>query len=270
MKTYIINLTKDKDRRKNMETILAPYKKLSVEYIEAVDGRSLSENELSRLFNQDKFSKTHINSATTLEIGCVSSHHKCYKKLLESNEKYALILEDDISKPDEDFSAILAKIEVGLSNTKPRIILLSDWFWYTRSNPFLGKHKIAKVYAGFLAHAYIINRAGAELLTRELPSYIADDWATIRRKGIEISAIIPHIIQQNWTKDFKSSIQQPPQQANNCSFHKMLRALMWQLSFLRQRIPMAVLKLTGHYYAPHQSKSEWEKSTAGNSYTIVL
>lgn len=94
----VINLDRSVDRWKSVSGEL---QKVGVEAVRVagVDGRKLSNEfvesivpPLSDISSRLEFPK----ELTKGEVGCFLSHRKCWQKLLESKEKWALILEDDI------------------------------------------------------------------------------------------------------------------------------------------------------------------------------
>ena len=92
MLRMVINLDRSPDRwmstRSQLEKI-----GISAERVPAVDGKNLAP-PLYR-----KKSSLNLGCPRDLlpgEIGCYLSHLNCWKKLLQSNEKFALIMEDDI------------------------------------------------------------------------------------------------------------------------------------------------------------------------------
>ena len=96
MKAYIINLKKSVDRKRYMQEQLEKMLFLSAEFVEAVDARGMTDKDKNDFFNTELFCKRYVKEVRPGEIGCTLSHQKCYRKLVESREKYALILEDDI------------------------------------------------------------------------------------------------------------------------------------------------------------------------------
>lgn len=97
MKTYVINLKTSENRRIYMENLLSPYKDiLDVCFVEAVDGRILTDKQLSSIWNLKGSYKTYGRFLRKGEIGCALSHKKCYREMLKSREDVALILEDDV------------------------------------------------------------------------------------------------------------------------------------------------------------------------------
>ncbi|WP_241189797.1 glycosyltransferase family 25 protein [Enterobacter ludwigii] len=125
MKIFIVNLKKSVERRKKMEAQLNALG-LSAEFIEAVDGRLMSEEERKGV-------TANVNYAFLPgEIGCALSHQKIYKKMIDEKIGEALILEDDVVLND-DFKNVLEHITV--PEVRPSVILLS------RTNKFFQKKK---------------------------------------------------------------------------------------------------------------------------------
>lgn len=98
MLILVINLDKSIDR---LESISAQLNRdnLPFERIPAINGFELGEDQIKEItFPLDHFdSKVRFTRALTGgEIGCFLSHRKCWETLIQSNEQWALILEDDI------------------------------------------------------------------------------------------------------------------------------------------------------------------------------
>ena len=205
IRTFIVNLRDDVVRRKHINDILAIYKdSLDIEFIEAVDGRILSEEQRRGKFNVEKFETNFFRKIMPGEIGCTLSHQNIYKKIIEEKIHIALILEDDIIIR-ENLSPLLPDIEKKLESNVPMIILLSGWFWYTKKQKFDKSHDLAKVVDGYLTHSYAINYAAAKLMHTDYPYLLADSWEKYMDNGIKIYGITPHLIDQDWT-NFQSTI----------------------------------------------------------------
>lgn len=92
LKKYVINLKRRNDRLKKFNEE-CPYK--DVEVIEAFDGKFVNENKRNReLFDTIVNHKECINLSNR-EIGCFVSHMVTWKKIIDSDDKYNLIFEDD-------------------------------------------------------------------------------------------------------------------------------------------------------------------------------
>ena len=86
----IINLKKRQDRKENINSQLKK-QNIIYEFFEAVDGNELLETEELRLL----FENNDFNYRKGI-IGCALSHITLWKQLVESNNEYYVILEDDI------------------------------------------------------------------------------------------------------------------------------------------------------------------------------
>ena len=178
-KIYVINLKRLPGRRQSMEAQLTTLG-LEAEFVEAVDGLELSEATIKANCTDQK----EPRKMTPTEIACAWSHRNVYKRLIDSKEKYALVLEDD---------AILSPEIVPFLEFIPKIT--SDWelihlCWTNLMgvNPFVFKDRFPfnlynqyKLKLGsppreyrlgellfplFRAVAYMVSRQGANLLTR--------------------------------------------------------------------------------------------------------
>ena len=81
---------------------------LSFEFVDATDERKGLTREEAGLLGEDDISK-HKRHLVPGALGCLISHLRCYKKLLESGSHRALILEDDAIM-NEDFIPMLRLI----------------------------------------------------------------------------------------------------------------------------------------------------------------
>ena len=136
----------------------------------------MNREQLEENFDYEKFRLRYAKEVRPGEIGCTLSHQKCYRRLLESKEKYVLILEDDIIvRQNIDF--LLPELEKLLITNEPRIVLLSGWYWYLSTKAIKGHYRVANVYDAFLTHAYAINRAAASLIYAFLPHLLDQDWS---------------------------------------------------------------------------------------------
>ena len=207
MKTYVINLKDDVLRREYMHgqlRLLPP--SLSVEFVEAVDGRAMSQQESENKFDAEKFLLRYRRKVRPGEVGCTLSHQKCYEKLMRSGEKYALILEDDIVVRT-DVCSVFPQIEKMVDTDKPLVVLLSGRYWFLGTKRITQtNYRVANVYDAYLAQSYVINRAAAALSIESRPFVTSDDWFYIRKKGVKIRAILPHLIDQDWSGTFPSTI----------------------------------------------------------------
>ena len=90
---YLINLAWASERRERMEAHLKDVN-LSYELVTATDGNFLNEYDNLR-YSMNKNSPYLSRLLTTGERGCSISHRNVYEMILQRNQDYALILEDD-------------------------------------------------------------------------------------------------------------------------------------------------------------------------------
>ncbi len=199
IKTFVINLEKATLRRKYMETLLSGYNILDVEFINAVDGRKLSDEEREGLFDDKECQSLIGRTLNGGEVGCTLSHRKCYEALLNSDKQYALVLEDDISLIRDLNEIRRYDINKLLNEDVPIVLLLSGDYWYWQNRD------IVSVYDCIGAYAYIINRAAARLILSYKAATVADYWKYFISYGLKIKAIKPYMIDANLKMDLLSS-----------------------------------------------------------------
>ena len=195
--TFVINLDRAKNRKEYMRRLLDKHDFLEVEFVTAVDGKELPENDINIYFNEklayDRYGRT-LNRG---EIGCTLSHINCYKRIVENSVNVSLILEDDISIL-RDIS-VLSSLTPLLDRLEPTIMLLSGDFWYICRECKQNNLNIVKVYDAVGAYAYLINNSAAKLILKKysIPSHVADHWLLYKRLGIKIMAVAPYLIDAN-------------------------------------------------------------------------
>lgn len=201
IKTYVINLPKDQDRRESILRETSRFSTLDIEMMEAVYGKELADQEREDLFDSKKYSQYYGRNVLPGEIGCTLSHRKCYKRLLYSDWKYALVLEDDAHFLDDAFDMdFLIAVEKIMNTEKPSVLLLhADINYQGKANFFCKNYALYSVYTAMFTTAYFINRSAAGLMLHEKRSYwVADDWFRFRQWGIDILCLYPSAIVQQW------------------------------------------------------------------------
>ncbi len=97
---FIINLERDVEKREYMEKLCARYS-LDVHFINAIDGRKLSDEDVNIFYSSEKAKRKLGRELGLGEIGCALSHRKIYNKMIAENIEKALILEDDVTFGEE-------------------------------------------------------------------------------------------------------------------------------------------------------------------------
>lgn len=88
--TFVINLLRRKDRKQTMIQLFR--QPMTVRFFEAIDGQTLE-------YTQDIHSMFRGNDFGNRKgfVGCALSHYTLWKRLLEGDQPYLLIFEDDVS-----------------------------------------------------------------------------------------------------------------------------------------------------------------------------
>lgn len=91
MKVYLVNMDRSPDRLEIMQRRLSALG-LKFERVAAVDGSKLTEAENGCVISPNW---RYPYFLTPGEVGCFLSHRKCWQKLIDSGDSWALVLEDD-------------------------------------------------------------------------------------------------------------------------------------------------------------------------------
>lgn len=210
IKTYVINLSKDVARRQNMVKVTGELPYLDLEWVQAVYGKELSEEEIEQRFDRKKYQEAYRRLLFPGEIGCTLSHYECYKRIVQSGEQVALILEDDITfVNDTCLETLLQKSKEFMNQEEPLVILLHGAFSYTgKPIPFYDQYFLYKIYEANFTTGYFINQSAARLILKmKRPFQVADDWCFYRRQGIRILSFYPSVAIQLWDV-FETSLKE--------------------------------------------------------------
>ncbi|MEI2267167.1 glycosyltransferase family 25 protein [Erwinia sp. CGal63] len=186
MRVFIVNLERSMERKKALQERCGQLG-LEVEFIKAVDGKALTNEEIKK-------ATTPLNYAFLPgEIGCALSHQFIYKKMINEKIKAALILEDDVTLPDF-LPSMLEKIS--LNKTQAEVLLLSRVNKYFKKPvKLLDDHlSIHRIQSATTTHSYIINLPAAiSLLDALYPVWMtADKWSLFEDYSLlKVYAIVP-------------------------------------------------------------------------------
>ena len=209
-KVYIINLKKDKNRKKNILNELKKQNLKNYKFISAVNGNKLKKKEINSLISKEKNFINPINTnMSKSEIGCSLSHIKIYKEIVKSDIDYALILEDDAFFLNK-FTKNLKKFISINFKYKKQIILLSELREFYKIPIDKEKdYEIVDVTNAYFTHSYFINNEAARsLLHFNFPvKTVADNFIIFKIYcGIKIRCLNPCLLSQD-KKKFESSIK---------------------------------------------------------------
>lgn len=202
---FIINLSDHIERKEHMQRLCDVFGLRPV-FIEAVDGRLLSNESIEGVYDKRKSIDYSGRELSLGEIGCGLSHQQIYQRIVDENIELALILEDDV-----DFNEYL------LSTLNETMRFPVDWelvlfghhggfsreattrgsVWYQL---FLNKsYKLmrpAELVNG--TYGYLINLQSArKLLSMTAPLFMPIDHYTGSDRLLNIYIIKPAIVMIN-------------------------------------------------------------------------
>lgn len=194
IKTFLINLKESEKRRKRALKELSRYPFMEIELVEAVDGKKLTAEEADNLFDRERFTSKYNHEPLPGEIGCTLSHLECYRRLLQSDNEFALILEDDVEflDPENVESIFKTVVDLFLSKRAYLVTFTRHLIYYTRKQLVIGEYILYRLWSAEGTCAYLINRKGAqEILSFGKPFIVADDFEYMIRQGVFIQGIYP-------------------------------------------------------------------------------
>lgn len=207
-KIYVISLERAKERwdfmQQELKNLSLPYEK-----IQAVDGTQLSEKDLKNV--DKKTYKSFFKHEPELgTIGCYLSHKNVWQKFLDSEDEFAIVLEDDV-----EFDQKLLEKVVSELIKKKRLWDIVSFELNHHGLPI----KIKKIDNNYLCSyltnvkhsgAYIINRGAAKkFLSKIFPIKMPIDHYFTRawEFGVNFLGVEPRIVKQVFKKsEIKATI----------------------------------------------------------------
>jgi len=120
---FIINLARRVDRKHKLINNLNVMKIKNYTFIEAVDGSELQNNISSEYYNKEKAIETKRELMPN-EIACALSHLKIFRKMVDENIPYAIVMEDDCI-PNINLHNFIKHFDSTKVNTE--LVLLGYW-----------------------------------------------------------------------------------------------------------------------------------------------
>lgn len=160
---YVINMKFRSDKRKRMTDELNKHG-LKAEFIDAIVGYNI---DINKMINNDLINNKIHRELRRGEIGCYLSHIKTWETFMKSDNKYALILEDDAVFMDnfkEKFKELLVEIDFPFD-----VIYLNDNCEHHFGEKCLyGKRKSKNLFmpgtVGYGLYGYLLSKEGAKKL----------------------------------------------------------------------------------------------------------
>ena len=208
-KVYVVNLKSDEERKKNIIYEIKKQNIKNYEIIDAVAGNKLNKNELNTLTFKNKNNINPWNSKMSpSQIGCALSHIKIYKKFINTESKYAFVLEDAAIFL-KDFENKIKNLIIKNFKYKKQIMLLSELKeFYPKAIDTKDNYEIVNVSNAFFTHGYIINKEAAKaIISFNFPvKTVADNFVLFKIYcGVKITGLNPFLLKQD-TTSFKTSI----------------------------------------------------------------
>lgn len=164
-----INMARDQLRDQAMTHAFADCRYIP-ERFEAVDWRALTANKQSDFYVSKVNRSVYFRPLTAGECGCYASHVEVWRRLLDSDEPWALVLEDDV-EPMQGFDDVMDAVDqlppewdmiklVGRTREK-----------ISRRHPLVASHGLVQYRrVPSLTGAYVISREGArKVLASRVP-----------------------------------------------------------------------------------------------------
>ena len=238
---FVINLKGSAERREACAEQLARLG-LTAEFVEAVDGRLMSDAEISEIVDEEGRLRRAPKPLSKAEVGCYLSHLKVMEKIVREEIDQALIMEDDLLAGD-DLPAILAALA---AKPLPPYEVIKLGISEPQVKPFTPILPLTDAGAALVRHhnvvnsnlAYVITRAGAErFLGYARPIRYPVDVAMNRswRHGLEILAVRPWPVLPN--PRFNSTIGED-RFDNPAGRHRLERRLRKAYDSLAKRLDL--------------------------------
>ncbi|MFT4652809.1 MAG: glycosyl transferase family 25 [Patiriisocius sp.] len=109
---FLINLSRSKDRLAHSAKQLNALG-IKFERLEAVDGANLTYEQIHRNYDKAANIKRYKKNLSAGEVACYLSHRQAWKRIIDDNLDYAIILEDDavVDISFIDLHAALSKLQ---------------------------------------------------------------------------------------------------------------------------------------------------------------
>ena len=198
---YILNLTRAKER---WEFILPQVKALDIPYekITAIDGKKLSEKLKKEIVDKVSFGNFFKMLPEAGTIGCSLSHEKAWRYFLESDNEFALVIEDDVKFEPKELSEVI-KSAIENQFLWDIIGLELNHYGYPQKIAKLALEKFLVLYMTNVKHsgAYLINRLAAKRMLEKfypikmpLDHYFTRSWEF----GLRFCGVKPRIVEQKF------------------------------------------------------------------------
>jgi glycosyl transferase family 25 len=196
-----MNPDKYYERRKALTNLLekTPFQ---FQFIAINDDLELTPNAIAKNHDSKRTIDSFGRDFSRGELASTLNHLLSYKKFLDSENDFAIIMEDDADFIVDDFMFVIERLIKIIDKSKPQVYLLTPVISYLNSNSkdFSEDYKVVKVIQSWDSSGYVINRKAAKKMinANSRPWFIADDWVRYKRHAkVDLFSVIPTIIKQN-------------------------------------------------------------------------
>jgi len=203
MKTIILVMNPDKfcDRRVALTSLLkkTPFQ---FQFIAINDDLELTPGSIAKNHDSKRTIDSFGRDFSRGELASTLNHLLSYKKFLDTENDFAIIMEDDADFIVDDFMFVIERLIKIIDKSKPQVYLLTPVISYLNSDSkdLSNGYKVVKVIQSWDSSGYIINRKAAEKMisANSRSWFIADDWVRYKRHAnVDVLSVIPAIVKQN-------------------------------------------------------------------------
>ena len=240
---FIINLKKDIEKEEHMQK-LCQRLGLEVRFIEAVDGKYLSQEEVDSVYSEKRSIEEIGRGLSRGEIGCALSHKKIYQKIVDENMSQAVIFDDDIELNEKLVNFF--HDEMALPDNM-ELLLLGYWFYGIKNTEFLISYRKQVEFSDTVklvrfiknmhgTYGYLITQDGAKKLLTYLNEkiYMPIDHYTGDEKFVNLYGIYPSVVAISDKFDMNTELEKERQHErmknrNNISEHGEIKIIFKKL-----------------------------------------
>ncbi len=228
-KVFVINLDSSTDRLAHMHATLSRLG-LSYERIPAIDGTKLSQDEIKHRYSSFWFQLFHGRQMSPGELGCALSHKLAYRRIVEDQLDWGLVLEDDVLLDDS-----LLELLQALFGVKLPAEIIQLYFSEQRRHklPTLkevaGKRLVAFTGAHASAIAYLVSHSAAiKLSGTDKIRFAADKFSWISAYyNVSFCGLLPFAATPHPTLNGKSNIDYSDQYLSHRG-RQASKRLLWK------------------------------------------
>lgn len=119
IEAFIIHLERAIERKGNVAQLqqeIARLTRLEVHIVSAVDGKNLSQADITSVYNRRLYQPYYPFDLSNGEVACFLSHRKCWQEIVDRKLDAALIVEDDVQPTlhfPETYALVSSRMEPG-------------------------------------------------------------------------------------------------------------------------------------------------------------